>query len=77
MFEIHTTNAARSSTITSEAAEGNSHRFIEGNLTNTGTLTIEYSKLRDNPNAGFHTAGYPGIFFLGHSHPRIVSSSLS
>jgi hypothetical protein len=49
--------------------------FVSDNR--TGTLTIEYSKLRDNPNAGFHTAGYPGIFFLGHSHPRIVSSSLS
>jgi len=49
--------------------------FVSDNR--TGTLTIEYSKLRDNPNAGFHTAGYPGIFFLGRGHPRIVSSSLS
>jgi predicted outer membrane repeat protein len=35
----------------------------------TGTLTIEHSKLSNNPNAGFQTAGYPGIFFLGHGHP--------
>jgi hypothetical protein len=43
----------------------------------TGTLTIEDSKLRDNPNAGFQTAGYPGIFFLGQGHPEVLSSSLS
>jgi hypothetical protein len=49
--------------------------FVSDNR--TGTLTIEYSKLRANPNVGFHTAGYPGIFFLGQGHPRIVSSSLS
>ncbi len=42
----------------------------------TGTLTIEDSKLRDNPNAGFQTAGYPGIFFLGQGHPEVLSSSL-
>jgi predicted outer membrane repeat protein len=35
----------------------------------TGTLTIEHSKLSNNPNAGFQTAGYPGIFFLGQGHP--------
>jgi hypothetical protein len=43
----------------------------------TGTLTIEHSKLRDNPNAGFQTAGYPGIFFLGQGHPEVLASSLS
>jgi len=39
----------------------------------TGTLTIEHSTLRDNPNAGFQTAGYPGIFFLGKGHPEVTS----
>jgi predicted outer membrane repeat protein len=38
----------------------------------TGTLTIEHSTLHDNPNAGFQTAGYPGIFFLGQGHPEIT-----
>jgi hypothetical protein len=42
----------------------------------TGTLTIEHSKLRDNPNAGFQTTGYPGIFFLGQGHPTVLASSL-
>ena len=41
------------------------------------TLTIEPSQLRDNPNAGFPTAAYPGIFFLGQGHPVVLSSSLS
>jgi len=40
----------------------------------TGTLTIEHSTLHDNPNAGFQTAGYPGIFFLGQGHPEITQS---
>jgi predicted outer membrane repeat protein len=40
----------------------------------TGTLTIEHSTLRDNPNAGFQTAGYPGIFFLGNGHPEVTPS---
>ena len=31
----------------------------------TGTMRIENSTLRKNPSAGFETAGYPGIFFLG------------
>jgi hypothetical protein len=49
--------------------------FVSDNK--TGKLTIEHSKLRDNPNAGFQTAGYPGIFFLGQGHPEVLSSSLS
>jgi hypothetical protein len=42
----------------------------------TGTLSIEGSTLRDNPNDGFSTAGYPGIFFLGAGHPDVQDSSL-
>ena len=45
--------------------------FVSDNK--TGTLTIEDSQLRDNPNAGFQTAGYPGIFFLGQGHPVVLS----
>jgi len=43
----------------------------------TGTLTIEHSTLHDNPNAGFQTAGYPGIFFLGKGHPVVVHSTIN
>jgi Chlamydia polymorphic membrane protein (Chlamydia_PMP) repeat len=58
------------------AREGGGALFFVSN-DKTGTLTIEHSKLRGNPNAGFQTAGYPGIFFLGQGHPVILSSSLS
>ena len=58
------------------AREGGGALFFVSN-DKTGTLTIEHSKLRDNPNAGFQTVGYPGIFFLGQGHPVILSSSLS
>ena len=43
----------------------------------TGTLRIEHSRLRGNPNAGFHTAGYPGVFFKGRGTPLVISSTLS
>jgi hypothetical protein len=42
----------------------------------TGTLSITDSTLEDNPNAGFHTAGLPGIFFLGAHRPVIAGSIL-
>jgi predicted outer membrane repeat protein len=41
-----------------------------------GTMTIRDSTLKDNPNAGFHTAGLPGIFFLGARPPKITGSVL-
>ena len=43
----------------------------------TGTLRIEHSRLRGNPNAGFHTAGYRGVFFLGRGTPLVIASTLS
>jgi hypothetical protein len=68
-------------TVDGSVITGNSARegggalfFVSDNK--TGTLTIEHSQLRDNPNAGFQTAGYPGIFFLGQGHPVILASSL-
>jgi hypothetical protein len=42
----------------------------------SGTMTIADSTLRDNPNTGFHTAGLPGIFFLGAHSPVITASTL-
>ncbi len=49
--------------------------FVSDN--NTGTLTIESSKLSDNPSAGFWTRPYPGIFFQSSGHPRVVDSTIS
>jgi hypothetical protein len=36
-----------------------------------------HSTLHDNPNVGFQTAGYPGIFFLGKGHPIVIHSTIN
>ncbi len=42
----------------------------------TGTMTIRESTLEDNLNAGFQSAGLPGIFFIGGRRPTIADSTL-
>ncbi len=42
----------------------------------TGTMEIRDSTLEDNRNDRFHTAGLPGIFFLGARPPKITGSTL-
>jgi hypothetical protein len=58
------------------ATEGGGAVFFVSN-DRTGTLRIEHSRLRGNPNAGFHTAGYPGVFFKGRGTPLVIASTLS
>jgi hypothetical protein len=58
------------------ATEGGGAVFFVSN-DRTGALRIEHSRLRGNPSAGFHTAGYPGIFFLGRGTPVVIASTLS
>ena len=59
------------------AREGGGAIFYVSN-DHTGTLHITNSTLRHNPSQGFHTAGYPGIFYLGQgTHPIVTGSSLS
>jgi hypothetical protein len=58
------------------AREGGGAVFFVSN-DRTGTLRIEHSRLHSNPNAGFSTAGYPGIFFLGRGHPIVISSTIN
>jgi hypothetical protein len=57
------------------AAEGGGAIFFVSN-DRTGTLAIKDSVLRRNRNDGFHSAGLPGIFFLGAGRPAIVDSVL-
>ena len=57
------------------AKEGGGALFFVSN-DHTGTLTLQDSTLRGNPSAGFETAGYPGIFFLGSGKPSVQHSSL-
>jgi hypothetical protein len=58
------------------ATEGGGAVFFVSN-DRTGTLRIEHSRLRGNPNAGFHSAGYPGVFFEGRGTPLVIASTLS
>jgi hypothetical protein len=58
------------------AREGGGAIFYVSN-DRTGTLLIKKSTLNGNPNDGFFTAGYPGIFFLGQRHPVVISSTIN
>ena len=58
------------------ANEGGGAVFFVSN-DRTGTMSIESSTLRRNPNDGFHTQGFPGIFFLGARNPTVTGSTLS
>jgi hypothetical protein len=57
------------------AREGGGAIFFVSN-DRTGTLTIAHSRLHHNPSAGFETAGYPGIFFLGRGQPHVRHSRI-
>jgi hypothetical protein len=58
------------------ANEGGGAIFYVSN-DRTGTLTIKNSTLHHNPNKGFFTAGFPGIFFLGKGHPIVINSTIN
>ena len=53
------------------ANEGGGGVFFVSN-DRSGTMVIRRSTLEDNPNDGFHTAGLPGIFFLGARRPTVT-----
>jgi hypothetical protein len=57
------------------ANEGGGAIFFVSN-DRTGTMSIRDSTLTDNPNAGFHTPGLPGIFVLGARRPAIIRTIL-
>ena len=57
------------------ANEGGGAIFFVSN-NRTGTMRLENSTLQRNPNDGFHTAGYPGIFYLGSGPPVLVNTTL-
>jgi hypothetical protein len=52
------------------AVEGGGAVFFVSN-DRTGSLTLQGSTLRANPSAGFETAGFPGIFYLGAGKPVV------
>ena len=49
--------------------------FVSDDL--TGKLRISHSTLHDNPNQGFFTKGYPGIFYLGNGKPVVIDSKIN
>ncbi len=57
------------------AREGGGAIFYVSN-DRSGTVSISHSTLDDNPNVGFHTAGLPGIFYLGRGRPVVAASIL-
>jgi hypothetical protein len=57
------------------AKEGGGALFFVSN-DHTGTLSLIGSTLRANPSAGFETAGYPGIFYIGAGKPSVQHSNL-
>jgi hypothetical protein len=57
------------------ANEGGGAIFFVSN-DRTGTLSVTNSVLAGNRSAGFETAGYPGIFFLGAGAPQTGGSTL-
>jgi hypothetical protein len=58
------------------ANEGGGAIFFVSN-DRTGTMSIRWSTLVDNPNDRFQTGGLPGIYFLGAHPPTIKQSVLS
>jgi hypothetical protein len=70
-----TLSIAGSSFVNNRANEGGGAIFFVSN-DRTGTMAISHSTLERNPNERFHTAGLPGIFFLGARRPAITDSVL-
>jgi predicted outer membrane repeat protein len=59
--------------VNNRATEGGGAIFFVSD-DRTGTMAITGSTLERNPNDQFHTAGLPGIFFLGARSPTISES---
>ncbi|MEU4694884.1 hypothetical protein [Actinoplanes sp. NPDC023714] len=57
------------------AVEGGGAVFFVSN-DRSGRMSVKNSTLRKNPNKGFETSGYPGIFYLGSGEPIVSGSSI-
>jgi hypothetical protein len=55
------------------ANEGGGGIFFVSN-NRSGSMRLESSQMRRNVSAGFETAGYPGIFYLGNGPPVVIST---
>jgi hypothetical protein len=70
-----TLHLRNSQVLDNHANEGGGAVFFVSN-DRSGNQTIEGSTLLRNPNDGFFTAGYPGIFHLGAGPPRVIDSTI-
>jgi hypothetical protein len=70
-----TLHVAGSQITDNHANEGGGAIFYVSN-DRTGTLHIDGSTLLRNPNDGFQTAGFPGIFYLGSGPPIVTNSTI-
>ncbi len=73
---VFTLRVAGSVISDNHANEGGGAIFFVSN-NRTGTMRIETSTLARNPNDGFQTAGFPGIFYLGSGPITVVSSTIT
>jgi hypothetical protein len=75
--DAYTTTVAGTNISDNWAREGGGAVFFVSN-NHTGQLRIKHSKLHHNPNKGFQTPGFPGIFYLGKTkNPIVVDSTLN
>ncbi len=58
------------------AREGGGAIFFVSN-DRSGTLEVASTVISANPSAGFETAGYPGVFYLGSGNPQLSNSTLN
>jgi Chlamydia polymorphic membrane protein (Chlamydia_PMP) repeat len=72
---LMTLSIAGSRFIDNRATEGGGAIFFVSN-DRTGAMAIRDSTLERNRNDRFHTAGLPGIFFLGARSPTVTDSIL-
>ncbi len=73
---LFTLRVAGSIITDNHANEGGGAIFFVSN-DRTGTMRIETSTLARNPNDGFQTAGFPGIFYLGRGPITVVNSTIA
>jgi hypothetical protein len=71
----HYTVTIKGSTITNNHAKAGGGAVFFVSDDNTGSMTIGSSTLHDNPNLGFYTRPYPGIFYQSAGHPLKVHKS--
>ena len=72
--DTYTLTIAGSVIADNSANEGGGAVFYVSN-DRTGTMSIDRLHADQQPERGFQTAGFPGIFFLGRGQPSLTSTT--